>query len=131
MIARALGCVVMFGCLMAGAPVQAHHSTAAIYDPGKEEEVTGALSAIKFVNPHGSITITVPNADGTTTDWVFTTGSATALANRGITKVGPNALKIGEELTVRFTPARNGSPLGGLKEIERADGTVLGNEGGF
>ena len=60
----------------------------------------------------------------------FGAGSATALARRGISKVGPNALKIGEELTVRFTPARNGSPLGGLKEIERADGQILGNEGG-
>jgi len=116
----------MFGCLMAGATVQAHHSTAAIYDPAKEGEVTGALSAIKFVNPHGSITITVSNADGTTTDWVFTTGSATALAQRGITKVGPNALKVGEELTVTFTPARNGAPLGALKSIKRADGSVVG-----
>ena len=41
-----------------------------------------------------------------------------------------HALKIGEELTVTFTPARNGSPLGGLKTIKRADGTVLGNTGG-
>ena len=126
MITRALGCVVVFGCLMAGAPVQAHHSTAGIYDPGKEGTVTGALAAIKFVNPHGSVTITVSNADGTTTDWVFTTGSATALARRGITKVGPNALKIGEELTVTFTPARNGAPLGALKSIKRADGQVIG-----
>ena len=127
---RALGCVVLFGCLTAGLSVQAHHSTASIYDPGKEGEITGTLAALQFVNPHGSITVTVTNDDGTTTDWTFTTGSATALARRGITKVGPNALKIGEVLTVRFTPARNGSPLGGLNEIERADGTILGNEGG-
>jgi hypothetical protein len=73
----------------------------------------------------------VTNGDGTTTDWTFTTGSATALASQGITKVGPNALKIGEPLTVTFVPARNGSPLGGLKTIERADGTILGNAGGF
>jgi hypothetical protein len=125
MIKRALGCVVVFGCLMAGASVQAHHSTAGIYDPAKEGEITGALSAIKFVNPHGSITVTVKNADGTTTDWVFTTGSATALAQRGISKVGPNALKIGEQLTVTFTPARNGAPLGGLKTVKRADGSVI------
>ena len=130
MITRALRYVVLFGCLMAGASVQAHHSTAGVYDPGKEGEVTGTLSKLQFVNPHGTITVTVQNDDGTSTDWVFTTGSATALARRGISKVGPNALKIGEELTVRFTPARNGSPLGGLKEIERADGTILGNEGG-
>jgi hypothetical protein len=130
MIRRALQCVVMFGGLAAGASLHAHHSTAGVYDPGREEQVTGTLSKLQFVNPHGSITVTVTNDDGTTTDWTFTTGSATALANAGITKVGPNALKIGEELTVTFTPARNGSPLGGLKFIKRADGTVLGNRGG-
>lgn len=130
MIRRALQCVVMFGGLAAGASLHAHHSTAGVYDPGREEQVTGTLSKLQFVNPHGSITVTVTNDDGTTTDWTFTTGSATALANAGITKVGPNALKIGEKLTVTFTPARNGSPLGGLKFIKRADGTVLGNRGG-
>src|SRR5262245_44224999 len=130
MIRKALGCVVVFGCLMASASLQAHHSTAGVYDPGKEGEVTGTLSKLQFVNPHGSITVTVKNADGTTTDWTFTTGSATALAARGISKVGPNALKIGEELTVTFTPARNGSPLGGLKTLKRADGSVVGNPTG-
>ncbi|HEU4619652.1 MAG TPA: DUF6152 family protein [Gammaproteobacteria bacterium] len=115
----------MLGCLVA-APVQAHHSTAGVYDPSKEGEVTGELAAIKFVNPHGSVTLKVANADGTTTDWVFTTGSATALAQRGITKVGPNALKIGEKLTVTYTPARNGAPLGALKSIKREDGSVVG-----
>src|SRR5262249_46077804 len=101
MIKRPLGCVLVFGGLMAGASVQAHHSTAGIYDPAKEVTVMGALSKLQFVNPHGSITVTVKNADGTTTDWTFTTGSATALAQRGITKVGPSALKIGEEVTVK------------------------------
>src|SRR6186713_2953167 len=125
MIKQALGCVVVFGCLMASASLQAHHSTAGIYDPAKSGEVTGALSKLQFVNPHGSMTITVKNADGTTTDWTFTTGSATTLADRGISKVGPNALKVGEPLTAKFIPARNGSPLGFLKSITRADGTVM------
>jgi hypothetical protein len=115
---------------MAGASSEAHHSTAGVYDPAKEGEVKGTLAKLQFVNPHGSIVVTVKNTDGTTTDWTFTTGSATALAQRGMTKVGPNALKIGEELTVKFTPARNGNPLGGLKSITRADGQVLGNAGG-
>ena len=127
MIGRALGSVVVCGCLMAGASLQAHHSLAGVYDMKAEKEIVGTLTMIKFVNPHGSMTITVKNPDGTTTDWTFTTGSATALAQRGISKVGPNALKIGEELTVTFVPARNGSPLGGLKTIKRADGSVVGN----
>ena len=130
MTKRTFGCVVLFGCLTASASLQAHHSTAGVYDPGKEVTVTGALAKIQFVNPHGSIVVTVKNADGTSTDWTFTTGSATALASQGITKVGPTALKIGEEVTVLGTPARNGSPLGGFKSLTRADGTVFGNAGG-
>src|SRR5690349_4701740 len=74
MIKRALGYVVMIGGLMAFASVQAHHSTAGVYDPAKEVKVKGALAKLQFVNPHGSIVVTVKNADGTTTDWTFTTG---------------------------------------------------------
>jgi hypothetical protein len=130
MYTRALRYFVLSGCLIAGASVQAHHSTASVYDPSQESELTGTLAAIQFVNPHGTITLTVTNDDGSTTEWVFSTGSATALASRGITKVGPNALTIGEELTVTFQPARNGAPLGGFLTAKRADGTVLRNSGG-
>ena len=49
----------------------------------EEKEVSGTLTKILFVNPHGSLTLTVKNPDGTTTDWVFTTGSATTLAQTG------------------------------------------------
>jgi hypothetical protein len=125
MIGRALGYVVVCGCLMAGASLQAHHSLAGVYDMKAEKEIVGTLTTIKFVNPHGSLTITVKNPDGTMTDWTFTTGSATTLADRGISKVGPNALKVGETLTAKFIPARNGNPLGFLKSVTRADGTVL------
>ena len=121
---------IAFGGLIASASLEAHHSTAGVYDPAKEVTVKGTLSKLQFVNPHGSIVVTVTNADGTTTDWTFTTGSATALASQGITKVGPKALKIGEEVTVLGTPARDGRPLGGLKSLTRADGQVLGNAGG-
>jgi len=125
MVRRVLGYVVACGCLMAGASLQAHHSLAGVFDMNAEKEIAGTLTTIKFVNPHGSMTVTVKNADGTTTDWVFTTGSATTLADRGISKVGPNALKSGEPVTAKFIPARNGSPLGFLKTIKRADGTVM------
>ena len=126
MVKKAMGVLVaVSGLMMAGASLQAHHSLAGVYDMKAEKEMNGTLTAIKFVNPHGSMTITVKNADGTTTDWTFTTGSATTLADRGISKVGPNALKVGEPLNAKFIPARNGAPLGFLKSITRADGTTL------
>jgi hypothetical protein len=61
MITRAFRFIVLLGGLTAGASVQAHHATAGVYDPGKLGEVKGTLASIRFVNPHGSIVVTVTN----------------------------------------------------------------------
>jgi Family of unknown function (DUF6152) len=111
MVRRILGCVVFCG-LMASISLQAHHSLAGVYDMKKETEVSGSLTKIQFSNPNGSLYVAVKNPDGSTTEWVMTTGSATSLAQRG---VGPKVLKVDEEIKVKFIPARNGSPLGFLK----------------
>ena len=97
MIGRALGCIVVCGCLMAAASLQAHHSLAGVYDMKAEKDVAGTLTSIKFVNPHGSLTVTVKNPDGTTTDWVFTTARPRRSPIAGISKIGPNALKAGDQ----------------------------------
>ena len=124
MIGRTFGCVVLCVWLMASGSLQAHHSLAGVYEMKKEAEVSGTLTKIQFVNPHGSLTLAVKNPDGSTTDWVFTTGSATTLAERGIGK-NSNVLKAGDTITAKFIPARNGSPLGFLKSITTADGRVI------
>jgi hypothetical protein len=125
MMKRTLGSVVVLGVvLMAAASLQAHHSLAGVYDMKGEKEVTGTLTVIKFVNPHGSMHVAVKNADGTSTEWVFTTGSATTLAGRGIGK-NSDVLRAGDVITAKFIPTRDGSPLGFLKSITKADGTVI------
>src|ERR1700684_3925364 len=126
MIKRTLGSLALFGWVMTTAvSLQAHHSLAGVYDMKKEVNVEGTVASIKFSNPHGSLTLTVKNADGTTTDWVMTLGSATALAQRGIGKTGPNALHAGDNIKVMFLPARDGSPLGFLKTVVMPDGRVI------
>jgi uncharacterized protein DUF6152 len=110
---------------MASGSLQAHHSLAGVYDMKKETEQSGTVASVKFTNPHGSLTIAVKNPDGSTTDWVMTLGSATALAQRGIGKTGPNALHVGDNITVKFLPARDGSPLGFLKTVTMPDGRVI------
>ena len=125
MTQRFVGCVVVCGWLMAAASLQAHHSLAGVYDMQKESELSGSVASVKFVNPHGSLTLSVANPNGTTTDWVFTLGSATALAQRGIGKTGPNALHAGDKISVKFIPARNGSPLGFLKSVTMPDGRLI------
>ena len=124
MIKRTLICVVLCGFMTAGS-LLAHHSLAGVYDMKKEMEVPGEVESIKFVNPHGSLTINVKNADGSSTPWVLTLGSATALAQRGIGKTGPNALHAGDKITVKFFPAKDGSPLGALRTVVMPDGRVI------
>ena len=124
MVKRTLVCVVLCGFMTAGS-LLAHHSLAGVYDMKKEMELSGSLESLKFVNPHGSLTVAVKNADGTTKSWVLTLGSATALAQRGIGKTGPNALHAGDNITVKFLPAKDGSPLGFLKTVIMPDGRVI------
>jgi hypothetical protein len=104
--------------------LQAHHSLAGAYALKKEAKVTGSFKAFRLVNPHSSLKLDVKNPDGSTTEWVFTTGSATTLAERGIGK-SSNVLKAGDTITAKFIPARNGNPLGFLKSITTADGRVI------
>jgi hypothetical protein len=60
----------------------------------------------------------------------MTLGSATALAQRGVGKTGPNALHTGDAISVKFLPAKDGSPLGFLKTVTFADGHVIQISGG-
>jgi hypothetical protein len=126
MIKRTLGWVALCGCLVAATGLlQAHHSLAGVYDMKGEKELSGTVANVKFTNPHGSLAVTVKNADGSSTEWVLTLGSATALAQRGIGKTGPNALHTGDNITVKFLPAKDGSPLGFLKTVIMPDGRVI------
>ena len=126
MIKRTLGCVALCGWLMTfSGSLQAHHSLAGVYDMKKETEVSGTVTSIKFSNPHGSLALAVKNPDDSTTEWVMTLGSATALAQRGIGKTGPNALHTGDNIKVKFLPAKDGSPLGFLKTVTMPDGRVI------
>ena len=127
MIKRTLGLLALLGLLMAASStlLLAHHSLAGVYDMKNDKELSGTVTAIKFSNPHGSLTVAVKNADGSTTEWVLTLGSATALAQRGIGKTGPNALHAGDQIKVKFLPAKDGSPLGFLKTVTMPDGRVV------
>jgi hypothetical protein len=118
--------VVLCACLLASASVYAHHSLAGVYALGKEAKVTGAFKAFRLVNPHSSLRFDVKGADGKTVEWAVVGGSVQQLARLGIGKTGPNALKVGDEITVTLTPALDGkSPVGLLVAITYPDGHTV------
>jgi Family of unknown function (DUF6152) len=101
-------------CVAAGL-LQAHHSLAGVYDMKGKEELSGTVTSVKFTNPRGSLALAVKNQHGSSAEWVMTLGSATALAQRGISKTGPNARHTGDEIKVKFLPAA-GRQFAGLPQ---------------
>ena len=125
MTKQTLGCVVLCVSLLAGVSLQAHHSLAAVYAFGKEAKVSGTFKAFRLTNPHSSMKIDVKGKDGKITEWTFIGGSVQQISRLGL-KEGPNALKVGDEITVTIVPAIDGkSPVGVLSAITYADGHVV------
>src|SRR5690606_26719676 len=106
------------GLLIMGAELQAHHAVASIYDLNKEVVLEGQLTKLNFRNPHSNLELLVPNADGTTTEWVLTTASTNVLSRAGVNR---DSIKPGESLKVTILPARNGNPAGFIRRLELAD----------
>jgi len=127
---RTLEFAAFCALLVGGNSLLAHHSLAGVYQMDKVMELSGEAVDVKFTNPHGSMGIAVKNADGSTTKWVMTLGSAISLAQRGIGKTGKNAIHPGDKIKFKFLPAKDGSPLGFLQTVTMPDGRVIQISGG-
>jgi hypothetical protein len=114
--------LVLCAWLLASSSLQAHHSLSGVYEIRKEGQVTGVLTKVAFTNPHGAFHVDVTAPDGTTTEWVMTTGSANVLANLGFGASGENHVKAGDTVTISYFPARNGKPLGFMRTITLSGG---------
>jgi hypothetical protein len=121
MIKRVLGFMLLCGWFLASVSSQAHHSLSGVYDIRQQAEVTGVITKVEFMNPHGAMTLEVDNEDGSKTEWVLTTGSANTLSSLGFGGDGPNTVIAGDVVTISYFPARNGKPLGFIRSITLPD----------
>jgi hypothetical protein len=110
--------VALGGLLTVGTQLQAHHAVAGVYDLNKEIVLEGQLTKLNFVNPHASLHLAVPNADGSSTEWILTTASIQTLTRQGLNK---SSIKPGESLKITALPARNGNPAGFIRRLELGD----------
>ena len=121
MTKRFLAGAVIGIALLAASSLQAHHSLAGVYDLKKVERATGVVQKFAFTNPHGALHIAIKDANGEVKVWQLTTGSANVLVSAGVSATGPNRVKAGDEITVSFNPAVNGSTIGFLRSIVLPD----------
>ena len=103
------------GLLICAVPVMGHHSFAAEYDVSKPIKLTGAVTKIEWTNPHCFFYVDVKNAEsGKIENWALELGNPNALLRAGWT---PNSVKIGDEVTVEGTRAKDGTLLGNARSM--------------
>lgn len=87
-------------------PASAHHSFSAEYDSKKVVTLTGTVTNVEWMNPHVYFYLDVVGEDGKTANWAFEMGPPNGLQRSGWTR---NTMKIGDEVTVNGTLAKDGS----------------------
>jgi len=108
--------------LVAVIPLLAHHSFSAEYDIDKPVTITGTLTKLEWVNPHGWIYVDVKGADGKVVNWAVEFGGPNALLRRGVRKTD---FPLGVELVVKGYRAKNGTPTVNGTSVKFPDGRNL------
>ena len=107
---------------------EAHHAFAAEYDIDQPITITGKVSKIEWINPHGWVYVDVVGADGKVVNWAVEFGAPNALLRRGARK---EDFPIGGEVTVQGYRAKNGKEVMAGSTVKLPDGRdfFAGSEG--
>ena len=121
--------VLAAGALAAGQPILAHHPFAAEYDANKPVTLTGALTKMEWVNPHGWIHMDVKQPDGKVQQWTIEAAGPNQMSRKGLKKTDFVA---GMSLVVKGYQARLKPTLANGRTLVLPDGRsfYIGTVGG-
>jgi hypothetical protein len=119
-LSRSAACSVGIALAAISLPAAAHHSFA-MFDQKKVVTLEGTVHQFQWSNPHAFIELDVANRDRPQR-WAIELNSPNNLTRQGWRR---SSLKVGERITVRIAPLRNGNPGGLFLDLTKADGTVL------
>jgi hypothetical protein len=105
-------------------PALSHHSHA-MFDHAKPVVVTGTVKELLFRNPHVYLYVDAKNERGDVVTYWIEMSNITNMIKQGITQ---RTLKVGEVVTVKMFPLRDGRPGGNYETLTTADGRAFGRE---
>ena len=111
-----------FGLLAAGLPLAAHHSTAATFDISQVVTIKGVVTEVTWLNPHGTFSLNVKDADGNIVNWTVELPPPNALMRRGWKR---DDLRQGDQVSVDLWRAKDGSRLGNALTVIFPDGRTM------
>jgi len=114
-----LSALLVAGLAATPAPLIAHPAFAAEFDGNKPVELKGAVTKIKWTNPHGWIYVDVKEADGTVTSWAVERGSPYSLLQKGL---GVADFPVGSEVVVKGHRAKNGKSVANASSVTLPNG---------
>ena len=107
------------------APVAAHHGNASTEN--KTVVMKATVVQWLWTNPHTFLKFDAKDDSGNLTQWTAEWNNPSTLVNFGLTA---KTFKAGDEVTVTLDGvAKSGAPIGRIKEVKLADGTVMRYDG--
>jgi hypothetical protein len=101
----------------------AHHSNSA-YQVDEIITLEGTVTQWQWSNPHTWLIMEVENDAGELVEWAVEGRAPGILGRAGWDR---EVLQPGERVTVHASPSKDGSAVGIIARVTKADGTVLGN----
>jgi DNA/RNA endonuclease YhcR with UshA esterase domain len=105
--------------LLAPAAALAHHSFAAEYDVKKPVTLKGTVTTVEWTNPHARFYLDVKDESGNVAHWNLELASPNVLVRQGWSR---HTLKVGDEVTVEGSQAKDGSQMANARTVTLADG---------
>jgi hypothetical protein len=113
--------LVVAGVALGGARVVGAHHSHSMFDMSREVTLTGTVTSVSFRNPHVFLYVDVKGEGGDVESWSVEMSNIPNMQSRGIFG---GTFKVGDVVTVKLNPLKDGRFGGNYTSVVAADGKV-------